>query len=596
MGAKMNTFLSYVVAVVKDPYLFEFNPKISDFQKEADKQHKRQHKSPAFFNAVPHDARGHNTCYEALYVLLNYLHHITNFFMFIVLVQHLGIQMVNVFAILYCFQEIVILAPVYAISRVAHVSLTRLIQGGRPLSFVAYAWTYILLSLIVTTVVAALCTLLRDTLLSYLLGDLAPWCLKVYMTSVWIDATVVTVSICMQHILMAEERSVLLLGALAAKEFAKIFVFIVYIFYLSMPMARNASYWTGEFNESIKLPTSEFFHDAILYSTKPGDVSSATTMQELMLLLNPHYIQQENSEASQLIMKVHLYSYHISILFSSCTFILVSACLLAYRTREMGWAHYKKDPIVVSCTPFMYGLLVLFSDGKGLAATIKHLVISWIPVYLDRISILVPLLTMCITSRQQIMAAERSTLKMMQLTLFRLLYDTYNSLSLSIVELFTAAIVRAHTEHAYKIEVRIKRCVMILCIVLSVGCYPVMIRLNKVVTIFKQFNYNWLTPVEKLWIDEIYNDSGTLVMQDVNNVLIGAHTLLVMHLLMDQKIITIYLLSLARFFFCFILMFSSIRSPTSRFTSIQELAICNIIVSIISVLGLILSSSKYNIS
>ncbi|KAE8305844.1 hypothetical protein GL50803_0014284 [Giardia duodenalis] len=589
----MNTLLSYVVAVADEYYLFEVNSKASNVQKDTERQYKR----PALFNTISHGSHVSNKCYEGLYILLNYLHHIVNFLIFLILVQYLGIQMVNIFGILYCFQEIVILAPVYAMSRVAHVSLTQLVQQDKALSFVAYAWAYILLSLFMTLSVAFLCTLLQNTLITRLLGDLAPWCMRAYTVSTWINATIVTISTCMQHILMAEERSVILLGALAAREFTKLLVFMVSIFYLSMPMVRKASYWTGEFNESVKLPTSEFYHEGMLYSTKPHSVSTATTIQELISLLSPHNIPQVSKESSKsLVMRVHLYSYHLSILLSSCMFIVIAACLVACRTREMGWANHKRDPIAVSCIPFAYGLLVLLTDKRGLAEIVKHFLVSWIPVYLDRISILVPLLTMCVFSRLQIMATERSTLKIMQLTLFRFLYDTFNSLSISIVDLFTAAIVRAHAERAYKKEVLIKRHVVFLCIACSAVSYPVMAKLNGLVPIFKQFNYKWLTQIEKLWIDSIYNDSGTSIVRYVSNLFIGAHILLVTHLLMDQKTISIYLLSLGRFFFCSMLTFSASRSPRFKFSLIQELGVYNVITSLISVLGLVLSSSKYNIS
>ncbi|EFO61559.1 Hypothetical protein GLP15_3169 [Giardia lamblia P15] len=548
----MNTLLSYVVAVAKDYYLFEFNSKTSNFQKGIEEQRK----NPALFNTISPGSHANNRCYEGLYTLLNYLHHIINLFIFLVLIQHLGIQMVNIFGILYCFQEIIILAPVYAMSRIAHVSLTQLVQQDKALSFVAYAWAYILLSLVMTLSVAFLCTLFQNTLIAYLLGDLAPWCKCTYAVSIWINATIVTISICMQHILMVEKRSVILLGALAAREFTKLLVFMVSIFYMSMPMIREASYWTGEFNESVKLPTSEFYHEGMLYSTKPNSVSSATTIQELILLLNPHNVPQINNESSKLlVMRMHLYSYHLSILASSCMFIVIAACLIACRTREMGWATHSKDPIVVSCIPFAYGLLILLTDNRGLAETMKHFLVPWIPVYLDRISILVSLLTRCVLARQQIMATERSTLKIMQLTLFRLLYDAFNSLSASIVELFTAAIVRAHIERAYKKEVLIKRYVVFLSIVCSITCYPIMAKLNELVPAFKQFNYKWLSPIETLWIDSIYNDSGTLIMPYVSNIFMGVHTLLITHLLMDQKTISIYLLSFSRFSFILYLPF-----------------------------------------
>lgn len=594
----MNSLLSYAVAVAKGLYLFELDSDASDSNAfDSQKGAEVHQKSPSTFKTIPHDSYGHNKCYEALYILLNYLQYVINFFMFLVLVQHLGIQMVNIFGILYCFQEIVVLAPVYAMSRVAHVSLTRLMQGEKPLSFVAYSWAYILLSIIISTLVAVLCTIFRDIFITYLLGDMAPWCIRVYMVSIWINATVVTIATCMQHILMVEERSVILLGALAVREFTKIFVFVIYIFYLCMPMVRSASYWTGELNGSAIFPTSEFYHDGLLRAAKPSDVASATTMKELMSLLSPHHILQGDGESSKLmIMKIHLYSYHISILLSSCAFILVSACLVACRTRTMGWVSYKKDPIVVSCIPFTYGLILLLSDINGLCQTVKHFVISWIPVYLDKISILVPLISMCVASRRKIMATERSTLTLMQLTLFRVLYDAFNSLSISTVELFTAKIIRLHADRAYKKEVLTKRRVVFLCIFLSILCYPIMVKLNRLVLSFKQFNYDWLTPIEKLWIDEIYEDSGPFIMQYVSNIFIGVHILLVMHLLMDQKIVSIYLLSVVRFFFFFMLIFSSSRSPRLKYTSVQELAISNIITSLISVLGLILGSSKYNIS
>lgn len=589
----MNSILSYAVAVAKDLYLFELDSDASNSEKEVEKQSK----STPSFKTIPQDSYGHNKCYEVLYISLNYFHYVTNFFMFLVLVQNLGIQIVNIFAILYSFQEIVIIAPVYAMSRVAHITLTRLIQGEKPLSFVAYSWAYILLCLIITCLTAILCTICRDIFIPYLLGDMAPWCEKVYVTSIWINATIVTIATCMQHILMAEERSVLLLGALAAREFTKILIFIVYICYLCIPIARNISYWTGEFNESAIFSTSEFYHDGLIHATKPSNMAAATTMKELMAFLSPHHGSSEIHESSkQMIMKIHLYSYHISILCSSCVFILVSVCLLAYRSRSMGWVSHKQDPIVVSCTPFTYGLILLLTDIKGLCQTVKHFIVSWLPVYLDKISILVPLLVMCLASRRMIMATERSTLTLMQLTLFRLLYDTFNSLSISVVELFTAKIMRLHAERAYKREILIKRRVVFLCIVLSILCYPITVKLNKLVSSFRQFNYDWLSPIERLWIDEIYEDSGTFIIQYASNIFIGSHILLVTHLLIDHKIISIYLLSVIRFFFFFMLIFSSSTSPRLKYTSVKELAISNVITSFISILGLILGAAKYNIS